>query len=209
MVIPITAADPSFLIDHGEEFLEHGRMFHGQTVYGELIDVPLIFWRPGSVPAKSIEQTVESMDVMPTILQMCGLKPPPGIQGRSLVPILTADKTQSSYPVFSEKAATVDVNAPAPNETESYSVIWNEWKLIHNSIRPEGHLEFELYDHAKDPLDQNNVASLHPDVVKRYSKILEDWRKRAAAARLKPDREANQSLSQEELERMRSLGYIQ
>lgn len=195
--------------DHGEEFLEHGRMFHGQTVYGELTDVPLIFWRPGSVPSgKSIEQTVESMDVMPTILQICGLKPPSGIQGRSLAPILT-DKSQTSYPVFSEKAATADVNSPAPNETESYSVVWNEWKLIRNVIRPEGHLEFELYDHGKDPLDKNNVASLHPEIVKRYSKILEDWRKRAAAVRLKPDREANQSLNQEELERMRSLGYIQ
>ncbi len=113
-----------FAGDHGEEFLEHGRMFHGQTVYGELTDVPLIFWRPGVVPSgKSIDQTVESIDVMPTILQMCGLKPPAGIQGRSLVSILTANKPVSSYPAFSEKAATTDVNAPAPNETESYSVI--------------------------------------------------------------------------------------
>lgn len=196
--------------DHGEEFLEHGRMFHGQSVYGELTDVPLIFWRPGSVPSgKSIESTVESMDVMPTILQMCGLKPPSGMQGRSLVPILAADKNSNSYPVFTEKAATVDVNAPAPNETESYAVIWNEWKLIHNPIRADGHPEFELFDHAKDPLDRNNLAAQHPDILKRYSKILKDWRKKAAAARLKPDREANQSLSQEELERMRSLGYIQ
>jgi arylsulfatase A-like enzyme len=40
-----------FTGDHGEEFLDHGRSFHGQSVYGELNDVPLIFHRPGAVSA--------------------------------------------------------------------------------------------------------------------------------------------------------------
>ena len=39
----------AFYADHGEEFHEHGRMFHGQSVYGEMIRVPLIFWGPGRV----------------------------------------------------------------------------------------------------------------------------------------------------------------
>jgi hypothetical protein len=37
--------------DHGEEFLEHGRTGHGHSVYGELVDVPLILWGPGSLDA--------------------------------------------------------------------------------------------------------------------------------------------------------------
>ena len=41
----------AFFADHGEEFLEHGRTFHNQSIYGELTNVPLFFWGPGGVPA--------------------------------------------------------------------------------------------------------------------------------------------------------------
>lgn len=41
----------AFTADHGEEFFEHGRGFHGQTVYGELSNMPLILWGPGVLPA--------------------------------------------------------------------------------------------------------------------------------------------------------------
>src|SRR5207247_6130826 len=40
-----------FTADHGEEFLDHGRTFHGQSVYGELNNMPLILWRPGAIAA--------------------------------------------------------------------------------------------------------------------------------------------------------------
>jgi arylsulfatase A-like enzyme len=38
----------AFYADHGEEFHEHGRMWHGQSVYGELLRVPLILWAPAA-----------------------------------------------------------------------------------------------------------------------------------------------------------------
>ena len=40
-----------FLSDHGEEFQDHGRMWHGQSVYGEMVHVPLVVRWPASVPA--------------------------------------------------------------------------------------------------------------------------------------------------------------
>ena len=40
-----------FFGDHGEGFGDHGSMWHGYTGYGELADVPMIFYRPGVVPA--------------------------------------------------------------------------------------------------------------------------------------------------------------
>jgi hypothetical protein len=49
--------------------------------------------------------------------------------------------------------------------------------------------EFELFDFYKDPLDQKNVASEHPDVVERLSKQLEAWKRMANQAKLKPDSE--------------------
>ena len=83
------------------------------------------------------------------------------------------------------------------------------FKLIHHRTREEGTPEFELFDVMKDPLDRTDLASGHPDEVKRLSEILDSWDKMANAARLAPDSETMEGLSQQQLERLRSLGYIQ
>ncbi len=72
----------AFVGDHGEEFLEHGATFHGQSVYGELTHVPMLLYWPGTLPeGLAIEQTVETIDLMPTLLQLAGLTAPAGISG--------------------------------------------------------------------------------------------------------------------------------
>jgi arylsulfatase A-like enzyme len=209
-----------FTGDHGEEFYEHGRSFHGQSVYGEQNNMPLVVWGPGVVPAgTTVDQTVQTVDLMPTLLELSRLPVPAGVQGHSLVPLLSGGgsgergaapaSAPDSRPAISEKAETKDEGGPPPRDTASEAVIADGWKLIHNTKRPAGKPEFELYEHAKDPLDAHDVAAAHPDEVARLAKVLESWRRMASAARIKPDTEANKSLSKEELERLKSLGYIQ
>ena len=78
-----------FTSDHGEEFLEHGRHFHGNNAYGEMTNVPLFFWGPRWVSGGVVaNETVQSIDVYPTVLELCGLPPVGGIQGQSLVPLI-------------------------------------------------------------------------------------------------------------------------
>ena len=198
----------AFVGDHGEEFFEHGRSFHGQTVYGELANVPLILWGPGVPQGRRIPQTVSLLDVMPTLLEISGLQPPEEMQGRSLVPLLGGAGPEAD-PAIVERAATNEpTGAPPPVDSESHAIIVGEWKLIHNSRGSEGKPEFELYAQRTDPLDQHDVAAQHPDVVARLSSALKDWRGRALAARLKPEADT-QGLSAEDLERLRSLGYVQ
>ena len=81
--------------------------------------------------------------------------------------------------------------------------------MIHHTKRAPGRPEFELFDHARDPLDGVDVAAQHPDVVERLRRELDAWRKTVAAARLKPDSEGAAALSPAELERLRALGYVQ
>jgi arylsulfatase A-like enzyme len=206
-----------FASDHGEEFLEHGRMFHGQSTYGELSNVPLILRAPGRIPpGVSIPETVEVIDVMPTLLEMSGLRPPPRMQGRSFLSLLAAsggERSKASLvwrssPAVTEKAVTLDVASPAPHDTESTAITIDGWKLIHNSKRPAGSSEFELYDERADPLNHADVAAAHQEIVERLKKDLDAWRAKAVAARLKPEPEPDKSLTPEELERLRSLGYI-
>ena len=75
--------------DHGEEFLEHGQLGHGQSVYAELVNVPLVLWAPQLEPAR-IPWQVRSMDVLPTVLELVGTQRSPEdmrMLGKSLVGI--------------------------------------------------------------------------------------------------------------------------
>ena len=198
-----------FLSDHGEEFHEHGHMFHGQTVYNELTQVPLIVRWPAAMPkGRVVDDVVQTLDVFPTLLELTGIAPPAGIQGQSLVPLLTGQGEWKRRPAVSEKLKTASAGAPPPLDTESFAIVDGDWKLIRNTQRRSGAPEFELYDFAKDPLNKTDVAAQHPDIVARLTKQLEGWQQMAKAARLKPDSEMTKSLSPEQLQRLRSLGYV-
>ncbi|HTE65486.1 MAG TPA: sulfatase, partial [Candidatus Binatia bacterium] len=208
-----------FTSDHGEEFLEHGRTFHGQSTYGELSNVPLIFWRPGAIRAGTVvPEVVETIDLMPTLLAMSGLPGPAAMQGQTLAPLLAAPRagdstTKVSGPGWqSRPAITEQIKARddrPPLDIESVAVVAEGWKLIHHTRRYPPRPEFELFDFSKDRLDTTDVAAQHPEVVTRLTRELEAWRKKAAAAKVKPDAETAKALSAEDLERLRALGYVQ
>ncbi len=105
-------------------------------------------------------------------------------------------------------------NTLAPADFISYdsngtAIVWKGWKLIQNKERPEGYLEYELFDHRKDPLNFVDVAAEHPDKVGELKGHLEAWRRWVDARRLPTDAEFTEAVSSEELERLRSLGYVQ
>jgi hypothetical protein len=126
----------------------------------------------------------------------------------SLVPLLTAGRW-APRPAYSEKAETLnDVDAPPPHDTESYAISDGTWKLIDNAKRAGTTPATELYDRHADPLDHHDVATAHPEIVNRLATELAAWRTRAEAARLAPDSETNRNIKPEDLERLRSLGYV-
>ena len=70
--------------DHGEEFGDHGRRYHGQTLFEEQLHVPLLMRFPGGRRAGTrVATPVRVVDLMPTLLSELGLDPPPGIDGQS------------------------------------------------------------------------------------------------------------------------------
>jgi arylsulfatase A-like enzyme len=68
--------------------------------------------------------------------------------------------------------------------------------------------EYELYDHAEDPLNLTDLASQHPEKVKELAEQLARWREKAEAEKLASDAEMAAQASPEELERLRALGYL-
>ncbi len=192
----------AFVADHGEEFLEHGHHWHGTSVYGELANVPLFFWGQGVPAGVVVDGTVQTIDLMPTLLDLAGIEIPERAQGHSLLPRLRDGASERSRPAFTEHRAGDD-----PGEHDSFAILDEDWKLIWNLQPPAGKPTYELYRHREDRLDQNNVADAHPDVVERLASDLERWQGWAVSQKL--DTAAVESaMSSEELERLRSLGYI-
>jgi arylsulfatase A-like enzyme len=206
----------AFYADHGEEFHEHGYMWHGRTVYGETMRVPLVFWSPGRLSrGRKIEEPVQLIDVMPTLLEVSGLPAPREMQGQSLRPLLAAGPGQGAVaanggwkrrPLVSEKNPFGADEFPAKGK--SFAIVDGNWKLIHHVIRPPEKPEFELFDFYKDPLDQHDLAPQQPEVVQRLAGMLEGWQRVVKQAQLKSDTETTKGMTAEQLERLRSLGYV-
>jgi arylsulfatase A-like enzyme len=215
-----------FCSDHGEEFFDHGKTGH-HGAYSEVTHVPLIIRWPGVVPeGVEVSETVRTIDVMPTILELCRLPVPEEVQGQSLLPLFAAARRTSeefvsmsnrnvaSTAVQWRKEIAVCEHLHSerekrrhPENRDSYAIILDGWKL--NRYEPlEGNPEHELYDHRKDPLDKVNLADKHPEIVERLVEEFNAWKEKAAAVRLTPDSELEKKLDSEDLKRLRSLGYL-
>jgi arylsulfatase A-like enzyme len=217
-----TKVQTVILADHGEEFIEHGKAFHGQSAYGELANVPLLMYWPGVIPpGVQIKETVRNLDVMPTLLELSGLRVPARIQGQSLLPLIAAARKGASpgtvaaagvtgwkpQPAITEKLRRPTAWRPA-EDTESFGMVWDGWKFLHHVRRAKDAPEYELFDHRVDPLNLKNVAAQHPQVVEQLKAKLAEWREMTEAGKL-PKADAAEGVSPKELERLRSLGYVQ
>jgi arylsulfatase A-like enzyme len=86
-----------FMSDHGEMLGDHGIYLKGPFFYEPAVRVPLIVSWPGVVKAGvRSDALVELVDLAPTLLEACHLKSHPGMQARSLWPLLTGE-TSADY----------------------------------------------------------------------------------------------------------------
>jgi arylsulfatase A-like enzyme len=135
--------------DHGEELEEHGRMSHGQSVYQEVLQVPLVIRAPGAVPAGRRPGRASLMDVVPTLLDLLGMSPPDGappLDGVSLAGRLTGSGRQA--PDDRSFLAHLDFI-----DGTGLSVTRGRHKLVlgKNPYRKE------LFDLAADPGERHNL----------------------------------------------------
>ncbi len=75
--------------DHGEEFGDHGGRYHGTTVYEEQVRVPLIIHSPDLFKAHVVNEPVQTIDLLPTLLAALDVPRPPRLRGRNIGPLLS------------------------------------------------------------------------------------------------------------------------
>jgi choline-sulfatase len=157
------------MADHGEAFGVHTfageRMFfHGQTLYRELIHVPLMFRVPGAAP-RVAHDVVQMIDLAPTIAGLFGVPAPASWVGRSLVPALAA-KPLPPKPAFAELLRAPDW------DHEGKSMITADGKR-HVFFRISDS-RWEIYDLEADPDEKTNIADSDPN-AKALQDQLAQW----------------------------------
>ncbi|MCB1008514.1 MAG: sulfatase [Acidobacteria bacterium] len=187
-----------FVADHGEEFLDHGKMEHGRTLYEEQLRVPMVWKLPnGGGAGRRIETPVEQIDVAPTILEAAGIDRPAGLPGRSLWAALATGAPLDERP----SVALLD------RLSYAYEAVYHRgFKLIRRidrTVYRERPLE-QLFDLGLDPferLDRERELPVHRALLE--SKL------RALRAALGPTLTPGEAELDPELERtLRALGYI-
>lgn len=148
-----------FTADHGEEFLEHGGFGHGNTLYREVLHVPLMIRAPGIASPAPARTPVRQIDVMPTILQILGIALPRPVEGKSLAPLLKSPEDVDERPVY---AATRHL---LREEEVMRSLVKGDFKII----VAENPARVELYDLSSDPEEQENLTQSRPELRKEMT----------------------------------------
>lgn len=140
-----------FMSDHGEMLGDHGIYLKGPYFYDCLTRVPLMIrWPKHFKAGLKVDALVEMVDLAPTLLEAAGIPKAAGMQGRSLMPLLTGQTTTHRDSVYME-FFNANFNYPFPPMLTS--VRTKDWKLNYYDQARYG----ELYDLQADPSEFNNL----------------------------------------------------
>ena len=163
-----------YMGDNGYMWGEHG-LIDKRAMYEGSIRVPMIAHCPSLFGKRTVEQMALNLDIAPTVLDAAGVKPAPGMQGRSLLPLAQGKSTEWRTEFLYEYAWEQDfpyTPSIAGLRTESHSLMHypGTWDIP------------ELYDNQKDPQQIRNLvaeARLGPRMRGRYVNHVKDPATRA------------------------------
>jgi len=181
---------------------------HWTTLRSSVSRVPLLFVWPGRIAGgQRFPQPVSMIDVLPTVLELVGLPPPEVMQGQSLAPLLRGRIGWQSRPVIFDE---VGRDAQTRELEGTIAMIDGRWgaSLRIRALAEDPTERLLLFDVWNDPFALTLMNDSRPELVTKYTALLErQWEAhQLLAQRFTPgDR---MELSPEQLETLRSLGYI-
>jgi arylsulfatase A-like enzyme len=129
--------------DHGEAFLEHGRMHHNSTVYDEMLRVPFILRVPDWISTREVDVTrvATLADIVPTLLATAGIRPAAGLAGIDLL-------AEAGAPASPRVVIATNTDKPP-----MLGLRTKRWKAI---LSPSG--QGALFDLDRDPGERDNLV---------------------------------------------------
>jgi len=122
-------------------------------------------WPGGGLkPGMDVTRLTAHIDLLPTLIELCGLKKPPNVKfdGRSIAPLLGDAAAQ-----WPERTLITDSQrVEHPQKWRKSAVMTDQWRLINGK---------ELYDIKADPGQKSDVANTYPDIVARLKSDYERW----------------------------------
>ena len=158
-----------FTSDHGELFGSHGRRAKN-IFYEEAVRVPFLVRCPGTIPERSCGVCLNTVDVMPTLLSLCGLPIPAEAEGRDL-----SDVLRGKPGAYEPEGALMMGTGATADWGEGY-----EWRAFRTKrytyavYLKDG--EEHLYDNFSDPLQMRNLAK-----EAAYAPVLADLKAKMSA----------------------------
>ncbi len=173
------------IADHGEEFRDHGGSRHSNTLYEELVHVPLIIRGPG-IEAQRVTQVVRNIDVAPTILSLLGLEVPAAFQGQVIPLQAGLFRPPEGLLAFFETRRFANLRG----------LVQGDLKLIHDAVSGQG----RVYDLATDPGEK---APLPVEDYPELTALLAEHTRRPLYAAPRVE------LTDEQLLELQQLGYLE
>jgi len=154
--------------DHGETFYERGIFFDHHGLYDENLRVPLVCRWPTRLPAgRRVPHLVRHVDLAPTILEAAGVPIPEGLDGRSLLPLMTGESDEPLVDRFVAEECTWQAKWCLRTETHKF-ILAREPDFYGTPPR-------ELYDLRTDPQERHNLAEVEPQLAAQMEAELEGW----------------------------------
>ncbi|MEO1367598.1 MAG: sulfatase, partial [Acidobacteriota bacterium] len=157
---PVTAV----IGDHGESLGEHGEQTHALLVHDATLHVPFFLRWPGGPEGARVRGPVSQVDVLPTLLDLLGLKAPPDLPGSSVVPGSRRAQSDARRPIYAETYL--------PHYTYGWSKLRSLRRGPLKLIAADGGVE--LYDLRLDPRELSDVAEQQTGAAHDLSRDLSE-----------------------------------
>ncbi len=160
-----------FLGDNGYHLGDHGGLWHKSTLFEQGAHIPLIAWAPDrKASVHHSARLVELVDLYPTLVELCGLAGPEGLEGTSFVPLLDDPARPWKKAAFSTMGRGKERAESVKNiEFMGESVRTERWRYTEWDGGKQG---AELYDESADPIELHNLAG-----QAKYAAVEEEMKK--------------------------------
>ncbi len=185
--------------DHGQSLSEHHYIGHSMELYQEIMHIPLIMNYPGLFQqGLVVEEPVQSIDIMPTILSSLEIEIPASCRGSNLIRLLGPSTWERDD---SNRWAYLETLHARPTRNKLIGLSSGDYKYIRAL---DGDRE-ELYHMETDPKEMDNLASVDTQrselMRNQLLSLLEEWQNESSSIEIPMDHQT--------MEAMKALGYIQ